>query len=162
MTAPKLHALVAVLLIFAIGWAKADLSSYEFGGTVTEERFKGLLEELRCLVCQNESLIASQAELAGDLRSEVYALMAEGKSDTEVIDFLTTRYGDFVLYNPPLRAATYPLWIGPFVLLVLAGWILYRSIRHRNREVSRNLSESDRRRVAELLDQEHRKQEPNP
>jgi len=143
-----------LLLLWLLGTAvpcAADMESYDFSGPVSEQRYKDLVGELRCLVCQNESLLASQAELAGDLRKEVYELMASGKSDQEVVDFLVARYGDFVLYNPPIRPATYALWIGPFILLLIAVLILYRTISRRNRRTGTELSEAERARVAALL-----------
>src|SRR5690554_6030905 len=84
---------------------------------IDEERYKALAEELRCLVCQNQSLADSSAELAGDLRDEVREQMASGRSDEEIKAFLVARYGDFVLFRPPLKETTWPLWAGPFALL---------------------------------------------
>lgn len=131
----------------------ADMESYDFSGPVSEQRYKDLVGELRCLVCQNESLLASQAKLAGDLRKEVYELMASGKSDKEVVDFLVARYGDFVLYSPPIQPSTYALWIGPFILLLVAVLVLYRTISRRNRHTGTELSEAERQRVAALLNE---------
>lgn len=92
-----------------------------------EARLVTISEELRCLVCQNESLAASRAELAEDLRREVRKLIRDGKSDPEIRDYLVARYGDFVLYRPPVKPTTWLLWFGPFVLLVgaLVGLIAY-------------------------------------
>ncbi|MCK6386665.1 MAG: cytochrome c-type biogenesis protein CcmH [Zoogloea sp.] len=92
-----------------------------------EARLVVISEELRCLVCQNESLAASRAELAEDLRREVRKLIRDGKSDPEIRDYLVARYGDFVLYRPPVKPTTWLLWFGPFVLLVgaLVGLIAY-------------------------------------
>src|SRR5512145_2056221 len=87
---------------------------------VLEKRMIGLAEKLRCLVCQNESLASSHAELAEDLRREVREQMQKGLSDQEIIDYLVSRYGDFVLYDPPMKKSTLVLWFGPFILL-LAG-----------------------------------------
>jgi cytochrome c-type biogenesis protein CcmH len=97
---------------------------------VMEQRLIALSEELRCLVCQNESLAGSRSDLAEDLRREIRVQMKAGKSDAEVIDYLTARYGDFVLYKPPMKRVTWLLWFGPFVLLVGAlggmAWYLKR------------------------------------
>src|SRR6266511_1820005 len=82
-----------------------------------ERRMKALTQQLRCLVCQNETLADSQADLAEDLRRQIREQMKAGKSDQEILAFLTDRYGDFVLYNPPVKPATYALWFGPFILL---------------------------------------------
>lgn len=99
---------------------------------IDEKRFKALAEELRCLVCQNQSLADSQAGLADDLRDEVREQMAGGKSDDEIKDYLVARYGDFVLFRPPLRSSTWALWAGPFALLAGgagAWWLIQRRQR---------------------------------
>jgi cytochrome c-type biogenesis protein CcmH len=96
-----------------------------------EQRIRQLEEKLRCLVCQNQTLADSNAELAGDLRKQVREQVAAGRSDEEVIAFLVQRYGDFVLYEPPFKATTALLWIGPFALLLAAGAILIAVLRRR-------------------------------
>lgn len=117
-----------------------------------EQRLIHIATELRCLVCQNESLAGSQAPLAQDLRREVRGLIKEGKSDDEVKDFLVSRYGDFVLYRPQVKPATYVLWAGPFILLIVGIGVLVNYLRRRNREVvDAPLSEEERRRAEALL-----------
>ena len=103
---------------------------------VTEKRMLAIAEELRCLVCQNETIAASNAELAKDLRREIRSMIGTGKSDPEIIEFMVERYGDFVLYRPPFKATTWLLWLLPplFLLLGLAGARLY--LLHRNRRLS--------------------------
>ena len=101
-----------------------------------EARLVSIAEELRCLVCQNESLASSHAELAEDLRREVRKLIREDKSDTEIKTYLVERYGDFVLYRPPVKPLTWPLWFGPFLMLLLAVWGLWRYLRLRQQAVS--------------------------
>lgn len=96
---------------------------------VVEQRLVLIAEDLRCLVCQNESLAGSRAELANDLRREVRTLIKSGKSDAQIKEFLVSRYGDFVLYKPPMKPTTWLLWFGPLLLLLGALWILFRSIR---------------------------------
>src|SRR5437879_7216504 len=91
-----------------------------------EQRMKNLTEQLRCLVCQNETLADSRADLAEDLRKQIREQMKAGKTDKEIIAFLTERYGDFVLYKPPVKATTYLLWFGPFVLMFAGPGLLYR------------------------------------
>jgi len=119
---------------------------------VLEQRMIGLSENLRCLVCQNESLAGSRAELAQDLRQEIREQMRAGKNDKEVVDYLTQRYGDFVLYKPPVKPLTWLLWFGPFVLLIGAAGGLYAYIKRRgNRPVDAPLSEEEKKRVAALL-----------
>jgi len=101
---------------------------------VVEQRLIAIAEDLRCLVCQNESLAGSRAELANDLRREVRELIRSGKSDKEIKEFLVNRYGDFVLYQPPVKPTTWLLWFGPLVLLLGAIWLLIRTIRRTQTE----------------------------
>jgi cytochrome c-type biogenesis protein CcmH len=101
--------------------------------TALDARLKKLEEELRCLVCQNQSLADSSAGLAEDLRREVRALAVSGKNDEEIKQFLVARYGDFVLYNPPVKSTTWLLWFGPFVLLAGGGFIWWLVTRRRSR-----------------------------
>jgi cytochrome c-type biogenesis protein CcmH len=96
-----------------------------------EARMVAIAEELRCLVCQNESLASSHAELAEDLRREVRKLIRENKTDDEIKTYLVDRYGDFVLYRPQVKPLTWPLWFGPFFMLLLAVWGLWRYLRLR-------------------------------
>jgi cytochrome c-type biogenesis protein CcmH len=117
-----------------------------------EKRLMDISEELRCLVCQNESLAGSQADLAKDLRREVRELIKEGKSDDQVKDFLVSRYGDFVLYRPQVKPETYLLWAGPFILLIVGIAVLVSYLRRRNRSVvDVPLTDEEKRRAEELL-----------
>ena len=132
---------------------------FDFSGDVTEKRFQNLVSKLRCLVCQNESLAGSQAELAKDLRREVYDLMKSGKNDSEVIDFLINRYGDFVLYQPPLRPSTWLLWIGPFVFFALVAFLLIRRLSQRSKMQEESITDTDREKVQQLLNKTSSDQE---
>ena len=116
-----------------------------------DERYRDLLYELRCLVCQNQSLADSDAELAGDLRKRVRDLIDQGMSDEEIIAHLQARYGDFILYRPPLALRTAVLWGGPFVLLALAAWLLLRRIRRSHARTSGSLSDVERKRLKDVL-----------
>jgi cytochrome c-type biogenesis protein CcmH len=117
-----------------------------------EQRMKNLTQQLRCLVCQNETLSDSQADLAEDLRREIRGQMKAGKTDQEILAYLTQRYGDFVLYKPPVKATTYLLWFGPFALLILGVTVLYRYLRHRKELIPEvSLTAEERRRAEELL-----------
>lgn len=121
---------------------------------VVEQRLVNIAGELRCLVCQNESLAGSQADLAKDLRREVRGLIKEGKTDAEVKDFLVSRYGDFVLYRPQVKPETWLLWAGPFILLLVGIVMLVRYLRRRNTLlVEAPLTEEERRRAAALLEE---------
>ncbi len=127
------------------------LEEFQFSDPAKAEEFKRLTEELRCLVCQNESLAGSQADLAQDLREEVYRLLQSGKSRQEVIDFLVERYGDFVLYDPPLKPATYPLWFGPLLLAGVGGLFLFLTLRKKREAREQELSAEEQQRLRALL-----------
>jgi cytochrome c-type biogenesis protein CcmH len=119
---------------------------------VTEQRLIAISEEMRCLVCQNESLAGSRSDLANDLRREIRVLIVEGKTDEQIRNFMVERYGDFVLYRPPVKPITWLLWIGPFVILLagIIGLMIY--LRRRNQSVpSTMLSAEDNRRIDALL-----------
>lgn len=122
---------------------------------VLEKRAMKLAEDLRCLVCQNETVAASRAPLAADLRQQIREQMKAGKSDQQIIAFMTERYGDFVLFRPPVKTTTYLLWFGPFALLaagVAVQYVYLRRRRERIRDVP--LTEAERKRVEALLDDE--------
>ena len=117
-----------------------------------EARLKALAVELRCLVCQNQTLADSNAPLAEDLRREVREMIAKDMSDKEIIDFLVTRYGDFVLYRPRWKASTTLLWVGPFLLLGGGATALVLALRRRQKKFTDvSLSEAEHNRVAQLL-----------
>jgi cytochrome c-type biogenesis protein CcmH len=117
-----------------------------------EQRMKNLTQQLRCLVCQNETLADSQAELAEDLRREIRAQMKAGKTDQEILAYLTQRYGDFVLYKPPVKSTTYLLWFGPFVLLILGVLFLYQYVRRRKELIAEKpLTAEEHKRAEQLL-----------
>ena len=116
-----------------------------------DKRVAGLAHELRCLVCQNQTLAESNAPLAVDLRNQIREQLKGGASERDVIDFMVARYGDFVLYRPPFKASTLALWIGPFVLLALGAFLLVRRLVRR-RAPEPQLSEAERARAAKLLE----------
>jgi cytochrome c-type biogenesis protein CcmH len=116
-----------------------------------DERAKDLAHELRCLVCQNQTLADSNAPLAVDLRNQIREQLVAGKSERDVIDFMVARYGDFVLYRPPFKAATAALWLGPFLLLALGAWIFYRRVARRATG-GPQLSAAQHARAAKLLE----------
>jgi cytochrome c-type biogenesis protein CcmH len=133
----------ALALLLAVSVAGAD-------DAALDKRVMELAAELRCLVCQNQSLAESNAGLAVDLRNQIREQLARGASEREVVDFMVARYGDFVLYRPPLKASTFLLWFGPFVLLIAGIYVLLRRIRHQ-RAMNGQLSEADRLRAEQLL-----------
>ena len=132
---PWLALLFAALLAFAAPHVSAqvgtDVAPLEFRDPAEEARFHALVAELRCVMCQNQSLADSNAQIAFDLRREVLDLMREGKSDAEIKDFLVARYGEFVLYRPRMETTTYLLWLGPVLLLLIGGVVVARIIRSR-------------------------------
>ncbi len=140
----------ALMLALATVTAQANEAVPLAEDPVVEQRLIHIAEELRCLVCQNESLAGSRADLALDLKREIRQLIKQGKTDQEVRDFLVTRYGDYVLYRPPVKPTTWLLWGGPFVLLAagLAGLIVF--LRKRQ-PAQAALSPEDQRRAEALL-----------
>jgi cytochrome c-type biogenesis protein CcmH len=121
---------------------------------LTNKRAVHLAEELRCLVCQNQTIADSNAELAVDLRRQIREQIAQGRNDTQIIDYMVQRYGDFVLYRPPLKATTLFLWFGPPVLLVCGLVFLFLYLRSRRLRVElQPLSDSERREARALLDE---------
>ncbi len=121
---------------------------------VVEQRLITIAEELRCLVCQNESLAGSRADLAMDLRREVRTLIKAGKSDAEIREFLVSRYGDFVLYRPPVKPSTWLLWFGPLLLLIGAIWLLINIIKRNQMQKNTPVLDAAQRAKAEALLQE--------
>ncbi|NBO87031.1 MAG: cytochrome c-type biogenesis protein CcmH [Burkholderiaceae bacterium] len=133
-------------------------SPWVFRGLVgyREYRAKRVLEvsnELRCLVCQNQTIADSNADLAVDLKNQVRQQLSEGRSKQEILNYMTERYGDFVLYNPPFNAATLMLWVGPFLLMLLGLIVLVRQIKQRKQELSKEtFSAQEIERARQLLD----------
>jgi cytochrome c-type biogenesis protein CcmH len=124
-----------------------------------EKRLMALSEQLRCLVCQNETLAGSQADLAEDLRGLIREQMKAGKSDKEIVAYLTDRYGKFILYNPPVDPTTYLLWFGPFVFLLAGLVFLFRYLKQRRELITEEpLSAAERRRAETLLKTAPRKE----
>ena len=145
--------LVALLLVALAPFvAAANEARPTESDPVSAARAVQLANELRCLVCQNQSIAESNAELAVDLRRQIREQIAAGRSDDEIVDFMVTRYGEFVLYRPPFRAATVLLWLGP-ALLVLAGFgTLARALRARRQaQAPPPLTPEERERAARLL-----------
>jgi cytochrome c-type biogenesis protein CcmH len=143
--------LLVLLLLAAVAWGAAAREARPLADDeAVEQRLISIAEELRCLVCQNESLAGSRAELAQDLRREIRTLIRSGKSDAEILDFLVSRYGDFVRYRPPLKPTTWLLWLGPFALLGVALVALFLHLRRRAGAAA-PLSAAERARADALL-----------
>ncbi len=147
----------AVIALFALIAPSGQLFASDIAQPMADDpeleaRVMALSRDLRCLVCQNESIAESRAPLAVDLRAQVREQLGAGRSEAEVLDFLVARYGDFVLYKPPFRASTALLWLGPaFFLFGGVGWLLFR-LRRRAGEPVAQLSDEDRRLARALLE----------
>lgn len=157
--------MVLLLALVGAGWSAGDGKCAGDGGygacageaqplaedEATEKRLIAISSELRCLVCQNESLAGSHAELANDLRREIRTLITDGKSDDEIMEFMVSRYGDFVRYRPPLKGTTLLLWFGPGVLFVIGLAGLLRYLRRRDRAIKDSPLSAEEQRQAEAL-----------
>ena len=142
--------LLACLLVISTAFAHANEAQPVAANPALEKRVMALAEELRCLVCQNQTIADSHAELAIDLKNQVREKLAQGMSDKDVVDYMVQRYGDFVRYRPPVKAATWLLWFGPFLLLI--GGIAVLGLKlYRGRPPVEALPEADMQRAAELL-----------
>jgi len=146
-----LYAILIVLLTFGSAMAKdaAPLAD----DPVVEQRLIVISEEMRCLVCQNESLAGSRSDLANDLRRELRALIKQGKTDAEIREFMVSRYGDFVLYRPPVKPSTWLLWAGPFGLMIVGVVALFVYLRRRNTDLGTGnvLTDEERKRAEAML-----------
>jgi cytochrome c-type biogenesis protein CcmH len=146
-----LHLLATCLLVGSLNVVAQEARPMQDNAAV-EVQVQRLASQLRCLVCQNQTLADSHAELAQDLVQEIREMAAKGMTDKEIIDYLVARYGDFVRYRPPLKASTVLLWIGPFALLLAGGFGLFIQLRRRQAMVvDAPLTEEEARKVSELL-----------
>lgn len=142
--------LLALLMILPVAAREATPMASD---PALEARVMVIAEELRCLVCQNETIAASHADLAVDLRAQIRSKLAQGQTSQQILDFMVERYGDFVLYRPPLKPLTLLLWVGPFVLLLLAAGVLALNVRRLRRSSTEALSPAELQRARQLLDQ---------
>lgn len=145
--------MLGLLLAFS---APAKVEVLEFESPAHEERYNKLIAELRCLVCQNQNLADSNAELAVDLRRKTYEMVSKDKSEKEIASYMVERYGDFVLYRPPLNSNTLLLWVGPFIILLIGVTLLIRTIRRRRAEQGVNVDDASLKAAANLLDSDKR------
>jgi len=147
------------LCVTSLGSALANEAAPLADDPVTEQRLISISEEMRCLVCQNESLAGSRSDLANDLRREIRILIKEGKSDDQIRNFMVERYGDFVLYRPPVKPVTWLLWMGPFIILAIgiAGLLMY--LRRRNSSIPNvTLTDLDNQKIDALLNSSNQKE----
>ena len=147
----KIISLILVTFLFSSTFpVNAADTPFEFKNPEKEQRYKELIKETRCLVCQNQSLEDSHAELAQDLRNEIYNMIKDNRSKDEIIEFLVSRYGDFVLFRPPVKTKTLLLWFGPFLLLIgVIVFILRLKQKHGTQTVA--LSAEEQERLEKLL-----------
>lgn len=147
----------AGLALGLLASAQAAIDTFEFANDAERQRYRNLIEELRCPKCQNQNIADSDAPIAMDLRNEIFRMLEEGKSNEEIIDFLVSRYGDFVLYKPPLTSRTLLLWYGPAGMLVIGfavlGVILLRRRSQNKDRSAAGLSVDEQARLAALLEQ---------
>lgn len=142
---------IVLCLFLLIQSVHAEIEVYQFASPELELRYQSLTEELRCLVCQNQNIADSHAELAQDLRRKVYEMLSSGQSNAQIIDYMTERYGDFVLYRPPFNVRTILLWFTP-VLALLIGALGFMSILNgRETNADEQLSQKELARIKELL-----------
>lgn len=142
---------IGVLVSAALGTAAQTPPVAPLPDAALEVRVLAVAEELRCLVCQNETLAASQSPLAVDLRAQIRRQLQQGGTPEQIRAFMAARYGDFVLYRPPLGATTWLLWGGPFMLLLLGGWMVHARLRATPTAPVRALSAEDRQQARRLL-----------
>jgi cytochrome c-type biogenesis protein CcmH len=142
-------------VLFFLLWLSMAASAQDAQPTpddpLANKRAVVLAEKLRCLVCQNQSIAESNADLAVDLRRQIREQIAQGKNDDDILGFMTARYGDFVLYQPPVKPETYLLWFGPLLLLLAGIFVLVSYLRQRGRHIEARELSSDERRDAQLL-----------
>lgn len=143
--------LAALLLAISCGLSVATEAPTLADDPVLEAQVQSLAEVLRCLVCQNQNLADSHAELAIDLKNQVRQMLRQGMGEKEVIDFMVRRYGDFVLYRPPVKSTTWLLWGGPFMLFGAGLALLFFNLRRRRRNMAQPLSENEQHMAASLL-----------
>ncbi len=146
----KIALLLVLALAFPFAWAKEAAPVAE--DPEIERRMVALSEDLRCLVCQNETIAASRADFANDMRREIREQMQANRSDKEIVDFLVARYGDFVLYRPPFKSTTALLWIGPFLFLLIGAVFLFIYLKRRRQQIEEpKLTEQQLKQAEALL-----------
>lgn len=146
--------IVSLTFLFSLGFSSQTFATdtYVFADEVTETRYKALVKELRCPKCQNQNLADSNSPIAADLRREVYELLQQGKADSEIVDFMVKRYGDFVLYRPKVSQLTYILWFGPAILLLVGVIIVVFILRKKPvRKIQKSLSSEQQDKLAQIL-----------
>jgi len=145
------NSIFLALLFFSLSATAAPIETYKFDSPETEKIFHKLSEELRCLVCQNQNIAESNADLAKDLRLEIYTMLSAGKTEDEIVGFMVKRYGDYVLYRPPFKPMTWLLWFGPAIAFVIGLTFVVRFMKSQKMNAQTEaLSEEDVERIKNL------------
>ena len=130
----------------------SPVDTYEFKDQVTKDRYQALVKELRCPKCQNQNLADSNSQIAIDLRAQVYIMLNEGKADSEIVNYMVARYGDFVLYRPQVSSLTYILWYGPIGLLLIGGVVMFLVLRKKPEAIEeKQLSAEQQQKLQQFL-----------
>ena len=143
--------IAAIVFVTTAAHARTVFEPRGFSTPEHEQRYRTLVDELRCLVCQNQTIAESNADLASDLRREVHRMVEAGRSEDEIAGFMVARYGDFVLYRPPVRGGTILLWAGPFLLAAIGLTVLAVHLRRRRRTPVAPIGEADRARLQRIV-----------
>jgi cytochrome c-type biogenesis protein CcmH len=144
-----------IILIFIFSTQAFAVDTHQFSNPEQQKTYESIISELRCLVCQNQTISDSNAELAADLRRQVYEMLQQGKSKDDVLQFMTERYGDFVLYNPPFKAKTGLLWLGPLLFLIIGLIMIIWFIRRKKRTPTTVIDKVQQEKIHRLLDSEN-------
>lgn len=145
--------LTFICFLVMAGRVFAGVEYREFANPEQREAYESLTSELRCLVCQNQTIADSNADLASDLRRQVYEMLQQGKSREDIVRFMTDRYGDFVLYNPPFKALTGLLWLGPLLFLLIGLIIVFAVVRKKKSQAGLALSSEQHEKIRSLLEE---------
>ena len=149
----SIAAVFSLVLMFSIN-AQARFETHDFANPQMEEDYNALVFELRCLVCQNQNLADSNAELAQDMRLKVYKMLSEGSSKQEIVEYMVARYGDFVMYRPPVKSSTFLLWFGPLIFFVIAGFVVLSYVRRQKAVADNVVDDQQQKKAHSLLDDE--------
>ena len=143
--------ILLIVVTFSLSAVAAPIETFKFDSPETEKVFHKLSEELRCLVCQNQNIAESNADLAKDLRLEIYTMLSDGKSEDEIVDFMVQRYGDYVLYRPPFKPMTWLLWFGPAIVFAFGLVFVVRYMKSQaSKKQVESLSDEDMQRIKNL------------
>jgi len=145
--------LLSISVLILSFQVQARFETHDFATQQMEQDYNVLVQELRCLVCQNQNLADSNAELAQDMRLRVYKMLSEGSTKDEIVDFMVTRYGDFVMYRPPVKKSTMILWFGPLIFFAVAGLVVLSYVRRQKKEATTVVDEQQQKKAHSLLDE---------